>query len=118
MRAAGAAFEQHACAELQRAGFTLLDRNYTTRHGELDLVMLEGGTVVFVEVRQRRHASHGGAAASVTTSKQARIIAAAELWLAAHPKYAQRPCRFDVISYDGVGADAHMSHWRSAFETH
>ena len=117
MRAAGAAFEQLACAELQRAGFTLLDRNYTTRYGELDLVMLEGRTVVFVEVRHRQHASHGGAALSVTASKQARLIAAAELWLATHPKHAQLPCRFDVISYDGPAASVRMNHWRGAFET-
>ncbi|PXV59820.1 putative endonuclease [Dyella jiangningensis] len=117
MRAAGAVFEQRACAELQRAGFVLLNRNYTTRHGELDLVMLEGGTVVFVEVRHRLHASHGGAALSVTASKQARLIAAAELWLAAHPKRAHQPCRFDVVSYDGPSADARMNHWRNAFET-
>ncbi len=117
MRAAGAVFEQRACAELQRAGFVLLDRNYTTRHGEIDLVMLDGGTVVFVEVRHRLHASHGGAALSVTASKQARLIAAAELWLAAHPKRAHQPCRFDVVSYDGPSADARMNHWRNAFET-
>lgn len=117
MRAAGAAFEQRACAELQRAGFALLERNYTTRYGELDLVMIEGGTVVFVEVRHRLHASHGGAALSVTASKQARLIAAAELWLATHPKYARHPCRFDVVSYDGPASSARMSHWRGAFET-
>lgn len=116
MRAAGAAFEQRACAELQRAGFAVLDRNYTTRYGELDLVMLDGGTVVFVEVRHRRYASHGGAAVSVTSSKQARLVAAAELWLSAHPKHARLPCRFDVISYDGPGDGARMHHWRGAFE--
>ncbi|MDR3444999.1 MULTISPECIES: YraN family protein [unclassified Dyella] len=117
MRAAGAAFEERACAELQRAGFVVLDRNYTTRYGELDLVMLEGGTVVFVEVRHRLHATHGGAAISVAASKQARLIAAAELWLAAHPKRAQQPCRFDVISYDGPITNARMNHWRNAFES-
>jgi putative endonuclease len=117
MRAAGAAFEQRACADLQRAGFVLLHRNYTTRHGELDLVMIERETIVFVEVRHRLHASHGGAAASVTASKQARLIAAAELWLAAHPKHAKHPCRFDVVSYDGPVDQARMTHWRNAFET-
>jgi len=117
MRVAGAAFEQRACAELQRAGFVLLDRNYTTRYGELDLVMLESGTVAFIEVRHRLHASHGGAALSVTASKQARLIAAAELWLSTHPTYARHPCRFDVVSYDGPAPTARMSHWRSAFET-
>ena len=74
MRAAGESFEQRACDELERAGLRLLTRNYTTRHGELDLVMREGDTVVFVEVRYRKSASHGDAAASVTTSKQGKLI--------------------------------------------
>ena len=51
MRAAGNDFEQRAWVELERAGLKLLARNYTTRHGELDLVMRDGNTVVFVEVR-------------------------------------------------------------------
>lgn len=116
MRAAGAAYEQRACAELQHAGFKLLARNFTTRHGELDLVMLDRDTVVFVEVRHRSHASHGDAAASVTASKQAKLIAAAQLWLAAHTRYAQHACRFDVISYDGDGLHIRMTHWRNAFD--
>ncbi len=72
MRAAGNDFEQRACAELERAGLKLLARNYTTRHGELDLVMRDGDTIAFVEVRYRKNASHGDAAASVTASKQAK----------------------------------------------
>jgi putative endonuclease len=116
MRASGAAFEQRACTELERAGFKLLARNYTTRYGELDLVMMDRGIVVFVEVRHRVRASHGGAAASVTSTKQARLIAAAQLWLAANPRFAQSICRFDVVSYDGLVDQAHMHHWRSAFE--
>lgn len=117
MRAAGAAFEQRACAELQRAGFRLLAQNYTTRHGEIDLVMLDRDTVVFVEVRHRLRATHGDAANSVTPTKQARIIAAAHLWLAAHAQHSQRPCRFDVVSYDGAGEHLRMTHWRNAFES-
>jgi putative endonuclease len=116
MRAAGAAFEQRACAELERAGLKLLARNYTTRHGELDLVMRDRDTVVFVEVRYRVRAGHGDAAASITRAKQDRLIRAAQLWLAAHPQHAQRPCRFDVVSYDGPAADARMQWLRGAFE--
>lgn len=116
MRAAGDGFEQRACAELERAGLKLLARNYTTRHGELDLVMREGATVVFVEVRYRRSASHGDAATSVTASKQGKLILAAQLWLAAHPQHARATCRFDVVSYDGP-PDAIQHAWlRGAFE--
>jgi len=115
MRAAGALFEQRACAALQQAGLALLARNFNTRHGELDLVMRHGGTVVFVEVRHRVRATHGDAASSVTATKQARLISAAGLWLAAHPQHAQRPCRFDVVCYDGSADDARMSWLRDAF---
>jgi putative endonuclease len=116
MRAAGVAFEQRACRELERAGLKLLVRNYTTRYGELDLVMRDGETVVFIEVRHRIRADHGDAAASITAAKQTRLIHTAQLWLAAHPQHAQRTCRFDVVSYDGP-ADSAKMHWlRSAFE--
>jgi putative endonuclease len=116
MRAAGAAFEQRACADLERAGLRLITRNYTTRHGELDLIMRDGDTVVFVEVRHRLRASHGDAANSVSAGKQAKLVAAAGLWLAAHPQDARRPCRFDVVSYDGPPQQARMTWWRAAFE--
>jgi putative endonuclease len=116
MRAAGAAFEQRACGELERAGLKLLVRNYTTRYGELDLVMRDGETLVFVEVRHRLHASHGSAAASITASKQKRLVQTAQLWLAAHPQHAQRACRFDVVSYDGAADNARMNWLRGAFE--
>lgn len=115
MRAAGAQFEQRACTALQQAGLALLARNFTTRHGELDLVMRHGDTVVFVEVRHRVRATHGDALNSITASKQARLISAAQLWLAAHPQHAQRPCRFDVVCYDGPVDDARMSWLRDAF---
>jgi putative endonuclease len=116
MRAAGAVFEHRACEALQQAGLVLLARNFTTRHGELDLVMRQGDTVVFVEVRHRLRASHGDAAASVTASKQAKLISAAQLWLAEHPQHSHRPCRFDVVCYDGPADGARMSWWRNAFE--
>lgn len=116
MCAAGDAFEQRACRELERAGLKPLARNYNTRHGELDLVMRDGDTVVFVEVRYRVRAGHGDAAASVTRSKQEKLIRTAQLWLAAHAQHASRPCRFDVVSYDGPAGEARM-HWlKGAFE--
>ncbi|BFI97201.1 MAG: YraN family protein [Rhodanobacter sp.] len=116
MRSTGADFEQRACAELERAGLKPLARNYTTRHGELDLVMLDGHTVAFVEVRYRVRAGHGDALASITRSKQDKLIRTAQLWLAAHPQHAQRACRFDVVSYDGPADSVQMQWLRGAFE--
>ncbi len=116
MRALGDPFEQRARRELERAGLSLLACNYNTRHGELDLVIRDGTIVVFVEVRYRKSASHGDAAASVTASKQARLILGAQHWLAAHPQHARCACRFDVVSYDGP-VNAVRTHWlRGAFE--
>jgi putative endonuclease len=116
MRSLGNVFEQRACTELQRAGLILLDRSYTTRFGEIDLVMGDGDTVVFVEVRYRKHAAHGTAAESVTGSKRQKLIKAAELWLAAHPKKSNASCRFDVITYDGAADSPRASWLRGAFE--
>jgi len=115
MRATGAIYEERASGALQRAGLRLLARSYTTRFGELDLVMLDDNVVVFVEVRHRKH---GASAATVTLSKQQKLICAAELWLAAHPKYTRNPCRFDVVTYDGPDEQAHLDWLRAAFETH
>lgn len=117
MRSVGDVFEQRACVELERAGLVLLARNYSTRYGELDLVMRDANTVVFIEVRYRKHASHGDAAASVTPSKQGRLVKAAQLWLTQNPRYANASCRFDVITYDGPPKSERTSWIRAAFES-
>jgi len=99
---AGDAAEDRALAHLRAAGLQLLARNYRTPGrggGEIDLVMREpGGTLVFVEVRQRGSRSHGGAAASVSHLKQRRIVFAARHYLMRMAQ--QPPCRFDVVSVE------------------
>jgi putative endonuclease len=105
-RALGDAAEQRALEHLERQGLALMRRNYRVargpraRGGEVDLIMRErDGTLVFVEVRARADAEHGGAAASVTAAKQRRLVFAAQCFLAglATPP----PCRFDVVAIDG-----------------
>lgn len=99
---AGDAAEDRALAHLLQAGLKLLARNYRTPGrggGEIDLVMREpGGTLVFVEVRQRTSRAFGGAAASVSAMKRRRIVFAARHYLMrlAPPP----PCRFDVVSVE------------------
>ncbi|HEV7777179.1 MAG TPA: YraN family protein [Luteibacter sp.] len=115
-RLAGDRFEQQACEALVLAGLAVITRNFNTRFGELDLVMREGATVVFVEVRYRRSLRFGGAIASVTRKKQARLIRAAQCFLIAHPAHARRPCRFDVVGFHGDGASEDMQWLRAAFE--
>ena len=104
---AGDAAESAALAHLQGSGLRLLTRNYRTPGrggGEIDLVMRDpGGTVVFVEVRQRTSRDFGGAAASVSPFKQRRIIFAARHYLMRLPR--QPPCRFDVVSVEPSGIE-------------
>ncbi|MBS0432808.1 MAG: YraN family protein [Proteobacteria bacterium] len=115
-RSSGAAFEERALARLQRAGLRLLARNFTTRYGELDLVMQDADTLVFVEVRYRRHGDFGGGAASIGPAKRERLIKAAQLFLQAQPQLAASPCRFDVLAFDGE-RDAPRCEWqRAAFD--
>ena len=102
-RVRGTAAEDAALAHLLRAGLTLLERNYRTPGrggGEIDLVMrAPGGTLVFVEVRARGSATHGGAAASLGANKQRRIVMAARHYLLRHRQ--PPPCRFDVVAIEG-----------------
>ena len=98
--------EGRALAHLQRHGLTLVERNYRVaagprrRGGEVDLILRDrDGTLVFVEVRRRASAAHGGAAASIGAAKQRSLVLAARhylLRLATPP-----PCRFDVVAIDG-----------------
>src|SRR5262245_52666554 len=94
MNLAGARAED-LCAELLRAsGMRLLARNWRCRHGEIDLIAEEGGTVVFAEVRSRSSNGFGGAAESITAAKRDRLLAAARLYLTNRP---DAHCRFDVF---------------------
>lgn len=100
----GDAAESAAASYLQRAGLVLLERNFRTPGrggGEIDLVMrARDGTLVFVEVRQRTSASHGGAGGSIGFTKQQRIVLAARHYLM---RFASAPpCRFDVVLVQGA----------------
>ncbi|HET6545848.1 MAG TPA: YraN family protein [Rhodanobacteraceae bacterium] len=115
-RANGARYENFALAHLERAGLDLIARNAGCRHGELDLVMRDGDTVVFVEVRYRASSGFGDGLDSVGAAKRAKLVRAAAVYLARNPHLASRPCRFDVIALTG---DATTVDWcRNAFETH
>lgn len=89
--------ERIAADYLEGKGYHLVDHNFTTRYGELDLVALEGGNLVFVEVKTRTSATFGTPEASVTPVKMERIQNAALLWLQAHPEYPD-DWRVDVIA--------------------
>lgn len=108
----GAAAERLAERFLVARGLRLVERNYRCRFGEIDLVMREGETLVFVEVRLRTHAGFGGAAASITGAKRARLLSTARHYLAGLPRTPQ--CRFDAVLLGADGA-ASIEWLRDAF---
>lgn len=114
-RSRGAAVEAAARAYLSRAGLRDVAANANYRFGELDLVMLDGSTLVFVEVRYRRDARFGGGAASVDVHKRRKLVQAAGAFLAHHPKHANAPCRFDVVEADGDPASPRLTWVKDAF---
>lgn len=113
-RVSGDLAEGRARAALEALGWRTLEANVLVRGGELDLVMQEGDTIVFVEVRHRSSAAFGGAAASLGPSKQARVRRAAALWLARHGR-DDAPVRFDAVLLDGPAEAACLTHLRDAF---
>lgn len=113
MRNAGPAAERLAVEFLQRNGLTLVESNFRSRHGEIDLILRDGETLVFAEVRLRSSSAFGGAAASITLAKQAKITRTAQFYLQ-HTR-SKAPCRFDAVLLDSL--DAKRVEWiRNAFE--
>ena len=105
--------ETLAAQYLARQGLRVIAQNFHCRGGEIDLVCRDGKVLVFVEVRLRRNASYGGAAASITATKQARIILAARHYLSAHSA-TESDCRFDCILLDGL-EESRIEWLRDAF---
>ena len=107
----GGAAEAAAAAFLASQGLSLLQSNYRCRMGEIDLVLRDGPSIVFVEVRLRTNISFGTAAESIGPRKRARLLAAARHYLAGKPEL---PCRFDVVVLDRL--DPPRMEWiRDAF---
>jgi len=98
----GAAAEALAARFLMARGLSIVGRNYRCRGGEIDLIVRDGKTLVFVEVRLRRSQAFGGAAESITATKRRRLRLAAQHYLLGIAR--EPPCRFDAILLDGLGA--------------
>lgn len=115
-KARGDSAERIAEEFLLSRGLTLVTRNFRTRFGEIDLIMREQETLVFIEVRYREGSDFGGALASIGNAKQKRLIAAAEQYLSRFR--APPPCRFDAVLF-GAGrnesATNHVEWLRDAF---
>lgn len=97
--------ELYARKYLEKQGLTWLASNFRCRAGEIDLIMKTcESELVFIEVRRRSSIKFGGAAASVTVTKQKKIIKTAALYLLKYPKEGQHGVRFDVLAFDGKPA--------------
>ena len=115
-RAQGDAAEERACRHLEGAGYTIVERNYRTKGGEIDIVARKGDVLVFVEVRSLEVAGFGTPEESVTPAKRRRIVAAARQYLSTVPPSSWREARFDVIAIEGSGDAAVLRHYPAAFD--
>ena len=100
MSARGAQAEILAAQFLQHQGLKLLQQNYRCRFGEIDLILQDGDALVFAEVRLRSRSDFGGAAASINAAKQAKLVCAAQHYLATLAHIP--PCRFDAVLLQGT----------------
>jgi putative endonuclease len=108
--------EDLAVRELTSRGYAILDRRYRSRHGEIDIVCSDHGTIVFVEVRTRVTAEYGLAAESITRQKMRTVTGCAVDYLARH-RLSNRPCRFDVVAIDSAdGPTPRITVYPNAFD--
>ena len=90
--------EDETLKYLKREGLKLIQRNYSCKYGEIDLIMLDNDLLVFIEVRYRKSNRYGSSAESVTASKQKKIITTAQHFIHMHQSYQSYACRFDVTA--------------------
>jgi len=95
----GKAAEEIACSHLKQHGLKLVDKNFYSRYGEIDLIMKDQSTLVFIEVRYRKNLDYGGALESVTPSKQKKIHTTALYYM--QKKGGEYNSRFDVVALTG-----------------
>lgn len=107
--------EELAWQHLKAHGARLLQRNFRSRRGEIDLVVQDRDSVVFVEVRYRTNPNYGSGEESVDLRKQSRLVACAQHYLQANPDAGHMPCRFDVIAING--SDGSLAWIRNAFDS-
>ena len=96
----GEDYERRAARLLVTSGLRIVTQNFRARTGEVDIIALDGETLVFVEVRARSNPAFTSAAASVDRRKQRRLYNTAQSFLQRHPGWRDRACRFDVIAFE------------------
>ncbi|WP_445323791.1 YraN family protein [Pseudomonas sp. EL_65y_Pfl2_R95] len=117
-QSSGNAAEAMALEHLEHHGLHLIAKNWRCRLGELDLVMLDIDTVVFVEVRFRHHSAWGGATESVDARKRTKLTHVAMAFLQQESRWNQHPCRFDVVAINAASKGKLQLNWiRNAFDS-
>ncbi len=101
MQKIGKEIENLVSLYLQKHGCKLVEVNYRSKFGEIDLIVNDTNTLVFVEVRYRKNSKYGNGAATVNNRKQSKIKKAAAYYLQKNNLYDKVHCRFDVISVSG-----------------
>lgn len=114
----GKTAENLACDYLQQQGLILLARNFRSRYGEIDLILREGNTIVFTEVRARKKNNLVDSLQSVNASKQKKLIKTALYYLQTNSKLMDYPARFDVIAITNSHAESQINWIKDAFQTH
>jgi len=111
----GLHYESLAKDHLQKQGLKLLQQNFHSRFGEIDLVMLEGDTVCFIEVKFRKSQDFGGAANAIPYSKKQKIIKTALIFMSENQKLANRAMRFDALILQQIDQDININWIKNAF---
>lgn len=111
----GKAAEDDAERFLAEKGYKIIERNYRSRFGEIDIIARDGDVIVFVEVKARRNDKKGSSTSAVTPMKQRKICLTALFYLKAKKIYGQR-ARFDVVAVEGAGQNLRIRLIQNAFE--
>ncbi|MDF2519836.1 MAG: YraN family protein [Clostridia bacterium] len=113
----GAFGEDMACSYLQGMGYKIIERNFSCRVGEVDIIGIDGDTIAFIEVKSRTGVSYGNPSEAVSRTKQGRIVKTALFFMTKHRLFDYM-CRFDVIEVltDGTKENININLIKNAFE--
>jgi putative endonuclease len=115
IKSEGLWWERYVCTFFAARNVQVIDTNFHSRFGEIDMVAMDQEVLVFVEVRYRRASRFGSAVASVTPRKQHKIIQTVHTFRSDHPAYCHRTCRFDIIGIDACGQHTQIRWLKAAF---
>lgn len=111
-RKTGAVYENKVCDHLIRCGYTILDRNFYSRYGEIDIIALKDGNICFVEVKYRKDSQTGYPEEAISPSKVRKICKTSAYYISSHRQFSNLQMRFDVACI--LGDD--ISYYENAFE--